>query len=373
MEPQNPQATLPNGDPNLFGVALLAGRLVGTVVGSDGHITIRATCKAKNEDSGRWKNVAFADATHVFIDVPTPDDGFADKIGTWYPAHSSNKWAGRFFVDRAQSDDRRVKAARYLLDVAAGVKAGTHVLLADRCLRCSREITHPDSIGTGFGPECAKKVGAFMPNRSGTPAGAHTPKAKGGDPAGPVEPDAQVKLDVAVAGEQIADRVAESGRVDSDGTAEQREREEARAYTEELLRELSDAELVRAIISACERGDKPRASRYRKELTQRNYGRPLAQFVPVHNDAYRLMFHSDGFTASVEGAAAHAAQHDSPAPINYNRAAAAERFVPPTPAAVREQAQPIVERTADENARLRFVLRLGDDPRTILNNNNAGA
>jgi len=29
-----------------------------------------------------------------------------------------------------------------------------------RCCRCGRALTHPDSIDTGIGPECAKKMGA---------------------------------------------------------------------------------------------------------------------------------------------------------------------------------------------------------------------
>jgi hypothetical protein len=327
MEPQNPQNLNADGTPNLFGIALLAGRLVGTVVGTDGHITVRATCKVQG-DSGKWKQTSFEDATHVFLDVPSADGEWSDKIGTWYPKHSSNKWAGRFFTDRQQGDERRVKAARYLLDVAAAAKAGTHVLLADRCLRCSREITHPDSIGSGFGPECIKKVGAFMPNRSGTPAGAHSTKQKGAAPAADVEP--QTKLDVAQAAADIAERVAESGRVDSDGTGELAERDAAKAELDELLRSLTDDELQRAIAKARDRGDVERVERYANEWLRRNYGEPNAAHTA---NAFRM-------------------QNST--------------FEPPKPS-VPENFAPVVERDG-----LTYTLRLGDDPRVILNND-AGA
>lgn len=168
--PSNPTNDSP------LGVALLAGRLVGTIIGTDGHITVRAWAKKRNEN-GRWVTSTFDDAYLIDLSVPGADGDFADKIATWYPAHSSSKWAGRFFVDRAQSDERRIKAAQYLLDVAAGLKNGAHVEMSKRCLRCSKELTHPDSIESQFGPECIKHVGGFM-NRSGTPEGAHVPKAR---------------------------------------------------------------------------------------------------------------------------------------------------------------------------------------------------
>src|SRR5690349_17642549 len=110
FKPANPDPT------NDFGLALDHGRLVGTIVGSDGHITVRAWAKRK-ADNGRWVTCKFADAYLVDLSVPGSDGDWADKIATWYPAHSSSKWAGRFFVDRAQTDERRVRAAEYLLDV----------------------------------------------------------------------------------------------------------------------------------------------------------------------------------------------------------------------------------------------------------------
>lgn len=296
-----------DGTPNLFGVALLAGRLTGTVVGRDGHITVNATCKAKG-DSGKWSQTSYADAHAVYLTVPQPDGEWADKIGTYYPPTSPSKWAGHFFTDRAQTDERRVKAARYLLDVAFGLKGGAHVLLADRCLRCSREITHPDSIGTGFGPECIKKVGEFMPNRSGTSEGAHATKAKGDRPVD-VEPDS-----VATAREFEA-------RVDQI---------DATPLNDELLRELTEAELLRAIGKATARGDDARVERYVREYRRRGDAAKYGE-----QDAY----------------------------------ADRMQFTPPTPNV--DVAGPIVTREQDAEGGLRYVLKLGDDPQSILDN--AGA
>lgn len=158
---------------NAFGVALLAGRVVGTVQGSTGHITVRATCKAKVD--GRWATAPYEKATHVFIDVPGADGDWADKIGTYYPPNAA-KYAGHFYEDR-NADPTRVKAARYLLATIAGQNNGTHVLKSERCARCSKELTHPDSIFAMFGPECIKHVAPYMQNNSGTAEGAHQTKA----------------------------------------------------------------------------------------------------------------------------------------------------------------------------------------------------
>ncbi len=181
------QINLVPSNENAFGVALLAGRVVGTIQGSTGHITIRATCKAKS-DGGRWNTVPFDKATHVFFDVPSAENDWADKVGVFYPAHSGMKWAGHWFDDQAQTDPKRIAAAKYLINTIAGRIDGAHILKSERCARCSKELTHPDSIFAMFGPECIKKVSAYMPNRSGTTEGAHESKSRDAAPTD-VEPD----------------------------------------------------------------------------------------------------------------------------------------------------------------------------------------
>lgn len=157
-----------------MGQALMAGKLVATVIGTTGHVTIKAACKAKV--NGRWQTVDLADATHVFIAVPAADGGFADKVGTYYPA---GKYEGMFWSDRS-ADDTRIKAAQYVLNAAAGRNNGTHVMQSTFCFRCGKELTEPESIKLGFGPTCYPHVQS-----------QHATKVKGGDGTGEGQPDEQ--------------------------------------------------------------------------------------------------------------------------------------------------------------------------------------
>jgi Family of unknown function (DUF6011) len=161
-----------------MGRALLAGKLTATVIGSTGHVTVKAVCKAKID--GRWKNVTFDRASHVFLSVPAVDGGFADKIGTYYP---QGKYEGMLWSDR-NADETRVKAAVYMLNAAGGKNPGTHVEQATHCFRCGKELTEPESQKIGFGPDCAAEVGAYH----ATPS-QHQQKVKGqqGDGTPPVD------------------------------------------------------------------------------------------------------------------------------------------------------------------------------------------
>jgi hypothetical protein len=138
------------------GAALLAGRLVATVVsGKTGaHVTVQGRAKAKQD--GRWRLTPFAEATHVFLDTPAPD-GPGTKIGTYYP---TGKRAGKLWTD-STVDPAREWAADYVLRWAAGrpVNGGATVLLGTNCLACGRELTDPVSIEANVGPECRKKLG----------------------------------------------------------------------------------------------------------------------------------------------------------------------------------------------------------------------
>lgn len=40
--------------------------------------------------------------------------------------------------------------------------AALQVFHASRCGRCARALTHPESIQSGYGPECQSKVGGFF-------------------------------------------------------------------------------------------------------------------------------------------------------------------------------------------------------------------
>lgn len=48
------------------------------------------------------------------------------------------------------------------------------VQAADTCGACGRELTHPDSIPVGIGPDCAARLGAFHPGYSSQHVATHT-------------------------------------------------------------------------------------------------------------------------------------------------------------------------------------------------------
>lgn len=134
------------------GRMLAAGQVTCSVVShkTGHHITVRLRCKMDNraQTNGpkRWLGCHFADATHVFMDVPSPD-GWSDKIGTYYPLR------GTFFIDK-DADSARVYAAKQVVAYLAGEPTQCEVLEEVRCGRCGRELTDPVSIMRGIGPEC---------------------------------------------------------------------------------------------------------------------------------------------------------------------------------------------------------------------------
>lgn len=147
------------------GRMLAAGTLTATIksLRTGDHITIKATCKAKVD--GRWQRAEFADATHVFFVVPS-STGWGDKVGTWRPQ------TGRWYTDDYQTDAARIWAALEALRVACGGAPHTQseFLEANRCGRCGRKLTDPESIVRGIGPECAEMAtGSHHETRVYTP------------------------------------------------------------------------------------------------------------------------------------------------------------------------------------------------------------
>lgn len=62
---------------------------------------------------------------------------------------------------RVSEGAKSVVAFSWLLDrlvSGKGVPAGAHFYHAGRCARCGRKLTVPESIESGFGPECASRV-----------------------------------------------------------------------------------------------------------------------------------------------------------------------------------------------------------------------
>lgn len=108
----------PAGDTD-FAKAMLAGKVTATVKGSDGQIVVKLTCK-RPPDAGsgekKWRECWFEKAYLIDIAVPGAGGEWSDKIATLYPSHSTGKWSGHIFRDKAQTDDRRWKAALYVLE-----------------------------------------------------------------------------------------------------------------------------------------------------------------------------------------------------------------------------------------------------------------
>jgi hypothetical protein len=200
-----------------LGKVLAAGRLVATVhsIESGKHITIQMRPMAKT--AGRWRDMPYPLASHVFIDVPASGDGgFNDKVGTLYPLHSSNqRWAGWLYPDD-NADPARLWCARRILLACVG-QADTHtenvyeILTSTFCLRCGRELTEPESIERGLGPHCAEVVSAeygkrherkLRPERPPIPVGDPIPATVGDPvPAGQPSAPAQGQLEIKSTGD----------------------------------------------------------------------------------------------------------------------------------------------------------------------------
>lgn len=148
---QNLGRITPVGTSHRAGVMLAAGQLTLTITSkvTGEHITIKAVCKARIDNA--WKRVPFAEATHVFCAVPSSSWG--DRVGTFRPQ------SGYFYADAA-ADPARVWAAVAAMKFACTgeMHLKADYAEADRCGRCGRELTDPESIARGIGPECAGRL-----------------------------------------------------------------------------------------------------------------------------------------------------------------------------------------------------------------------
>lgn len=107
----------------------------------------------------------------VFVKVLTgPDNEQSyEFIGTIFPRHFGqdlSDYKHSFRKSRIDVNALSVCAVRWLLDKAFGEHSNPELLFArcevwheGRCGRCGRKLTVPESIATGFGPECAERIG----------------------------------------------------------------------------------------------------------------------------------------------------------------------------------------------------------------------
>lgn len=122
------------------------------------HITVRFKCTADNrdrafaqDDNRNWVPCGLSKASHVFIDVPRPDGDWADKVGTYYPQ------SGCFFAD-GNADPARIYAAAMAAQWLCGAEFKSEISEEERCGACGRQLTDPESIARGIGPECFGKM-----------------------------------------------------------------------------------------------------------------------------------------------------------------------------------------------------------------------
>lgn len=103
------------------------------------------------------------DGKLYFVSVLTGSDNEGDytyvgitRMKDGAPAFSLTK------ASRMSDDSLPVRAFRYMLtNLVVGVMPhNVEVWHEGRCGRCGRTLTVPESISSGIGPECAKKLGA---------------------------------------------------------------------------------------------------------------------------------------------------------------------------------------------------------------------
>ena len=140
-----------------------------------GKATVTLTSKATGEhftyrvDKGKEENAPY------FVKVLNGPDNYANYMYIGFiqdpaaalgekgrPVHISRTAgliAGRKGHPDAPSFKAFAWALRYLKE-RNEVPEQMTIQHEGKCCRCSRKLTHPDSIASGIGPECASKMGA---------------------------------------------------------------------------------------------------------------------------------------------------------------------------------------------------------------------
>lgn len=140
-----------------MGRMLAAGRLTSTVtfkvggqdVNAGEHITVSFSSRLKDKAAGTTKKSGFAEASHVYVSMGDGSYG-SQYLGCYYPR------TGKFYPQHG-ADKARIAAVLFTLRAARdGQQDREKVSIqeASRCGRCARELTDPESIARGLGPEC---------------------------------------------------------------------------------------------------------------------------------------------------------------------------------------------------------------------------
>lgn len=144
-------ATTHNITPDLdtrAGRMFAAGRLTVTFTSAQTGEHITVTAKSRKKDGENWVSCPLDEAMVVFFSVPNAGGGWDDKIGKFT--------YGKGFVADPRADAARVFCAKQLVVFAEGreLPSGLTAQEANRCGKCGRELTDPESIARGIGPTC---------------------------------------------------------------------------------------------------------------------------------------------------------------------------------------------------------------------------
>ena len=130
------------------GRMLGAGSLIATVTSkrTGQHVTLRLRATAKRERAPRWPTMPWERATHVFV------EGYDhESIGKYRRAD------GILYFERFATPAERwatTATLRFVCDDLPLFETQAVLSAADICGACGRELTSPESLERGLGPEC---------------------------------------------------------------------------------------------------------------------------------------------------------------------------------------------------------------------------
>ena len=134
-----------------FTTAALAGRAELTIKNpvSGGHVKLKMK-QRKDRQTGQ-------PTPCYYVDVALLNDGEAGyrKAGVFFS--DTRNWVPSENMVRG---DRFWSIVNFLMSSISNPQnlVRTEIQHSGRCLRCGRKLTHPESIETGFGPECSGRV-----------------------------------------------------------------------------------------------------------------------------------------------------------------------------------------------------------------------
>ena len=131
---------------------ILAGRAILTMVGKASRFTFKVR---RADPSERYPNPQL-----YFVSVMTGTDNETSYsyIGTLDPRSGEVRQTRN---SKVPAEHPAVQAATWAFPKVfqTGTLPGGQLMHAGRCGRCGRLLTDPDSIRTGFGPECRDRLG----------------------------------------------------------------------------------------------------------------------------------------------------------------------------------------------------------------------